>query len=45
VREIEQCGEFADNDNLGHLEKLLVSDNSHVKHGKTHLFAKSLFRV
>ena len=28
---------------VGHLEKLLVSDKSHVKHGKTHLFAKSLF--
>ena len=28
---------------VGHLEKLLVSDKSHVKHGKTYLFAKSLF--
>jgi len=28
---------------VGHLEKLLVSDKSHVKHGKTHLFTKSLF--
>jgi hypothetical protein len=28
---------------LGHLEKLLVSDKSHAKHGKTHLFAKGLF--
>jgi hypothetical protein len=27
----------------GHLEKLLVSDKSHVKHDKTYLFAKSLF--
>jgi hypothetical protein len=27
----------------GHLEKLLVSDKSHAKHGKTHLFAKGLF--
>jgi hypothetical protein len=27
----------------GHFEKLLVSDKSHVKHGKTYLFAKSLF--
>jgi hypothetical protein len=29
--------------NIGHLEKLLVSDKSHAKHGKTHLFAKGLF--
>jgi hypothetical protein len=28
---------------LGHLEKLLVSDKSHVKHGKIHLLAKGLF--
>ena len=28
---------------LGHLEKLLVSNKSHVKHGKTHLLAKGLF--
>jgi hypothetical protein len=27
----------------GHLEKLLVSDKSHAKHGKIHLFAKGLF--
>ena len=27
----------------GHLEKLLVGDKSHVKHGKTFLLAKSLF--
>jgi hypothetical protein len=27
----------------GHLEKSLVSDKSHVKHGKIHLFAKGLF--
>jgi hypothetical protein len=27
----------------GHLEKLLISDKSHLKHGKTHLFAKGLF--
>jgi len=27
----------------GHLEKLLVIDKSHVKHGKIHLFAKGLF--
>ena len=31
------------NQNIGHLEKLLVSNKSHVKHGKTHLFAKGLF--
>jgi hypothetical protein len=28
---------------LGHLEKSLVSDKSHVKHGMIHLFAKGFF--
>jgi hypothetical protein len=28
---------------VGHLEKLLASDKSHVKHGKTYLFTEGPF--